>query len=394
MKISSVARKVTAIVVGVAAMAGGMSSAHAQSSIFPAGFDSKVRDRLFMRLGYIQTFTKTKSEEARDITGPVVSRQDFLNAFQNTGNAISVTCFQEYPNFTTYSEAECTKLSSYDTDPADPNSVSFFYKNAAPSIITTALDNLGIQGIGTPAGIKARAQRSVGTPAISVGYWLDDDYKWLVEAYVLAAPLKIKIYGDGVRDDGTPNGINGRHIATTKLLPPLVIASYNFGERRSVIRPYVGVGAMYAIFFDAKTTSFFDEYQGGKTTLTTKNTFGFGPFVGIQSPIGDDWHVNISVGQVALRTTSTLVTSGTQIGASSAVLRDLPAAIRQAIVDGNTYWQGDPALGYLAKASDFTDVTMDLVKRSKNQQDLGTFVREQKMKITNTIVSLSVGRSF
>lgn len=383
MKISSVARKVTAIVVGVAAMAGGMSSAHAQSSIFPAGFDSKVRDRLFMRLGYTQTFTKTKSEEARDITGPVVTRQDFLDAFA-LGNDITREC---ETGGTAYSAQDCARYDAFDWTGTE----SYFYNNSAIPILRNALDDLGLNGVGTPPGIKARAQKSVGTPTISVGYWLDDDHNWLVEAFVLAAPLSIKIYGDGYRSDGSPNGLNGKHIATTKLLPPIVVATYNFGDKRSIVRPYVGVGGMYAMFFDARTTAFFDEYQGGKTTLTTKNTFGFGPFIGLQSPINDDWHVNLSVGQVALRTTSTLVTSGTQIGQNSAVLNDLAPRLRQAIADGSTQWETTwPG----TRVNEFTDITMELVKRVKGQQDLGTFVREQKMKITNTIVSLSVGRSF
>lgn len=396
MNISSVARKATAIVVAMAAM-GAVSTAYAQNSIFPTGWDNKVRDRLFMRLGYTQTFTRTKSEDARDITGNVVTRQDFRNAF-DLGNAITVTCYHELGNPTTYTQAECDRYAAYDNQQPDqyPNDWSPFFRDYAYNIINNnALVPLGLSGIGTPPGIKAKAQKSVGTPTISLGYWLDDEQKWLLEAFVLAAPLSIKIYGDGVRDDGTPNSLNGRHIATTKLLPPFAIASYNFGDKRSVVRPYVGVGAMYAIFFDARTTSFFDEYQGGKTTLTTKNTFGFGPFVGVQSPINDDWHVNLSVGQVALKTTSTLVTNGTQIGANSAVLTDLPSLVRQAIADGNTFWTGSPDLGYLQKSANFTDVTMELVKRTKNNaSDLGTFVREQKMKITNTIVTLSVGRSF
>lgn len=382
MTISSVARTATAIVVAMAAL-GAASTSYAQNSIFPTGWDNKVRDRLFMRLGYTQTFTKTKSEEARDITGPVVTRQQFVDAF-TLGSQITVDCDAGSPNV---SQADCERFGAFDST----GTASYFYENSAKPIITDALDKLGLNGIGTPAGIKATAQKSVGTPTISLGYWLDEERKWLLEAYVLAAPLSIKIYGDGVRDDGTPNTLNGRHIATTKLLPPLVIASYNFGDKRSVVRPYVGVGGMYAIFFDGRATPFFDEYQGGKTTLTTKNTFGFGPFVGLQSPINDDWHVNLSVGQIGLKTTSTLVTSNTEIGQNSAVLNDLPADIRKAISDGNIQWE---TTWPVTRANEFTEIAMDLVKRVKGTSTQGQYIREQKMKITNTIVTLSVGRSF
>jgi hypothetical protein len=41
-----------------------------------------------------------------------------------------------------------------------------------------------------------------------------------------------------------------------------------------------------------------------------------------------------------------------------------------------------------------TTLITELVARSKGQSNLGTFVREQKMKITNTIVTVSVGYNF
>lgn len=383
MKTSNVARTSTAFMVAVAALVA-VAPSHAQNSIFPEGWDSKVRDRLFMRFGYTNAFMKTKSEEARDITGPVVTRQQLLDALA-TGNAITVACDQSIAT------EECLRYSAVDVDGTLNVTSSYYYTNSAPPILLDALNTLHSNGIGTPPGIKAKAQSSTGTPTISLGYWLDEDRKWLLEGFVLAAPLSVKIYGDGVRDDGTPNTVNGRHIATTKILPPLVIGSYNFGDRKSIVRPYVGVGAMYAIFFDARTTPFFDEYQGGKTKISTKNTFGVGPFVGLQSAINEDWHVNLSVGQIVLKSDSRLVTSGTQIGNNSQVLNDLPGPLRDAISAGNIQWASTfPG----SRDNQFTGVLMDLVKKNSNSSDLGTFVREQKMKITSTIVTLSIGRNF
>ncbi|HEX5356708.1 MAG TPA: OmpW family outer membrane protein [Aquabacterium sp.] len=383
----------TTLFIGSAHIAPAFAQAN---SIFPSGWDNNVRSRLFMRLGYTSAFTKTKSDDARDITGNVVSRQELKQAL-NTGLALQADCGSATP---TASVADCNRyVNSGDanayafagtllfggTSAADPD------LNAAPEA-DSFFGATGLNGIGAPVGIKAKAQRHVGTPTISLGYWLDDSRKWLIEAYVLAAPLNIKIYGDGVRADGvTPNTVNGQHIASTKMLPPLVIGSYNFGDAQSMIRPYVGVGAMYAIFFDGRTTGFFDEYIGGKTTLTTKNTFGFGPFVGISSPINDDWHVNLSVGQVALKATSRLVTSNTQITSQSAVLKDFSATNDQGFADfPNLNQLGEDAWS----SGDFTTRLMELVKRNRNSDNLGTYVREQKMKITNTIVTLSIGRSF
>jgi len=386
MKESSMARTASAIVVAIAAL-GSSFAAQAQiaNSIFPAGFESKVRDRLFMRLGYTMSFIKTKSEAAKDITGNVVSKEELHNAFL-LGQAISVDCDTTDPSYLT---ERCLRYND-----GNGGSNYLFMDTALVTGGTggpSNLDVLGMNGLGTPPGIKVKAQKSVGTPTVSVGYWLEDEYKWLIEAYVLAAPLTVKIYGDGVRDDGTPMVINGKHVATSKLLPPLVIGSYHFGDKRSVVRPYVGLGAMYAIFFDGRSTSYFDGYQGGKTTVTTKNTFGFGPFVGLQSNLSDDWHVNLSVGQIKLKATSRLVTSNTNIQSGSDVLADFPRLLADQIVVGEDLW-GQSRPDQIGK---FTTNLMALVREGRGgKADLGTFVREQKMKLTNTIVTLSVGRSF
>lgn len=381
-------RSAVAAVIVAAVGSLGATVVHAQAnSIFPAGWDSKIRDRMFMRIGYTSSFTKTKSEEARDVTGQVVTSAQ-LNAAFDAGRDISIAC---------------------DSDPSGPlcgrysdGALGNIWDTLARETLFNSLNAAGMTGIGTPAGIKARAQGNVGTPTVSLGYWLDDDRKWLLEGFVLAQPMTIKIYGDGVRADGvTPNTLNGKHIATTKLLPPLVIGSYNFGAQTNRFRPYVGVGVMYAVFFGAKTTAFFDTYQGGKTTISTKNTFGAGPFVGLKTDINEDWHVNLSVGQIGLKTTSRLVTSNTQINSGAAVLNDINAVGpvgSPALADvANAIRVGDELVSPLIGSGDvgLTTLVMELVKRNNNNaSDLGTYVREQKMKITNTIVTLSVGRSF
>lgn len=375
---TSFRRATTAAAVTVAAVLSAMPSAPVQAaeynSIFPAGWDNNMRSRMFMRIGYVSTFTRTKSEEARDITGFAVSRADAFNAFK-TAKQITADC-----DSGTLTGADCTRYN---------DNASGTRWDLAQSVLESAFTDTGLAGIGTPPGIKARAQKQVGTPALSLGYWLDEERKWLIEGFVLASPMSIKIYGDGVRSDGTPNSVNGKHLATTKLLPPLVIGSYNFGDRNDVVRPYVGVGAMYAVFFNGKSTDFFNDYQGGKTTVSTRNTFGAGPFVGLQSSINDDWHVNVSVGQIGLRTTSRLVTSNTVIRTGDAVISDLQPRIIEAINAGE-----DMAADIGTGLNGVTTMLTELVARNKGQANLGTYVREQKMKITNTIVNISVGRSF
>lgn len=359
------------LVAAMAIAAAPVQAQQAQNSIFPAGWDSNVRSRLFMRIGYTVALTKTKSEEARDITGPVLTRQEITDAIN-----VGIACSSGQP------PANCSSRYNDDDGGNTWSNVQF--------VLDAAFDESGETAIGTPRGIKAKAQRQIGTPTLSVGYWLDPERHWLLEGFVLAKPMSIKVEGDGVRADGTPNGVNGRHIATVKLLPPLVIGSYHFGAKENMVRPYLGLGAMYAVFFDGKTTEYFDFYQGGKSTLSTKNTFGFGPFLGLQSAIDDDWHVNLSVGRVGLRARNTIVTSNTLIGSGAPVLQDINPRLSTAIIDGEQLVIDAGKLNGVG----VTTLVSELAARNRGQANLGTYVREQKMKITNTIITLSVGRSF
>lgn len=354
-----------------------VSAQQQTNSIFPTGWDNSVRSRLFMRLGYTAAFTRTKSEDAKDITGFATSRED-INKALDLGKTITDEC-----DAGTRTGADCARYAD--------GSNGFTWDVLARAVLDDAFvaDNVG--GIGTPVGIKARAQKSAGTPTVSLGYWLDDDRKWLLEGFLLAQPISIKIYGDGKRWDGSANSINGKQIASTKLLPPIVIASYNFGDAKTwPVRPYVGVGAMYAVFFGAKTTPFFDSYVGGKTTISTKNVFGAGPFVGLQAPLNDTLHLNVSVGQIGLRATNRLVTSGTTISSGAAVLTDLSKNLAEAVANGDSLLQGDVGDNSVGG----TTLITELVARNRGQSNLGTYVREQKMKITNTILTVSMGYNF
>lgn len=354
-----------------------VSAQQQTNSIFPTGWDSSVRSRLFMRIGYTAAFTRTKSEDARDITGFATSRAE-INAALDLGKTITDEC-----DAGTRTGADCSRYAD--------GSTGVTWDLLARQVLEDAFTADGVDGIGTPAGIKARAQKNMGTPTVSLGFWLDEDRKWLLEGFVLAQPISVKIYGDGKRWDGSPNSINGKQIASTKLLPPMVIASYNFGNAKTwPVRPYVGVGAMYAVFFGAKTTPFFDSYVGGKTTISTKNVFGAGPFVGLQAPLNDTLHFNVSVGQIGLRATNRLVTSNTTITSGALVLTDLSKNLAEAVANGDVLLQGDTGNNQVGG----TTLITELVARNRGQANLGTYVREQKMKITNTIVTVSMGYNF
>ena len=321
------------------------------SPLFPSlSLTPGIRDRMFMRFGYIHANIQTKSGDARDVGLPVVRYGDIVNYAAN--------------------------------DPSLSNARRNQFITAG-NALDDAMESLGLNGLGAPPGVKARADDSAGTPAISLGYYFTDDLSWVVEAYLLAVPLKSDVYGDGVNVSGNPNGLNGHHIISTKILPPTAMLGYYFGSKQSRFRPYLGVAAMYAIFFDTEATQFLNAYQGGAspgdTSVSVKNKFGFGPAAGFKYSFGEDWHVSMNVAQVNLKTEATLTTRHTTITSASPVTRDYDPLIVGAIDVGDT----TAIMKSLAKMRD-----------GRANGDLGTYVRKQSTTLNNTLFMLSIGRSF
>jgi hypothetical protein len=222
----------------------------------------------------------------------------------------------------------------------------------------------------------------------------------VIEALVLAAPLKVKIYGDG------NNQLNGKNIINVKMLPPTAILGRYFGGAKDTFRPFLGLGGSYGIFFDVKATEALNTYQGGAssgdTTVSVKNVMGFGPFAGFKAQVDDDWHVSLNIGKLRYKTEATLVTRNTTITGASGVTKDYGVNALQGIGAGDAISptvkaNGTPA-GYTAGQSiDTTTALMCDLARAKygnTNCNHGTFVRKQSTSMDATMFMLSVGRAF
>lgn len=345
-----------------------------------------IRDRAFMRLNYVNANVKTTSGDAVDVTGPVLPAGDIAKYLGTTRiNSGTFTAGQYMFNGMT--------AANY---------------NLLASVVDTGLQRDGESvcpsaavGVGTPCGIKARSASSVRTAALSVGYYMDDELSWTIEALVLAAPLRVAVYGDG------RNGLNGKNIINLKMLPPVAMVGKYFGSAKDTFRPYLGLGGSYAIFFDAKATETLNTYQGGRspgdTTISLKNTLGFGPFAGFKAQVDDTWHVNLNVGKLRYKTNATLVTRNTTFTSESGVLKDLGVNMQEAIKTGEDNYNptvkvtGTPA-GFTAGSSVGTTTALmcDLARAKYGNTDCnhGTFVRKQATSLDATMFMLSVGRTF
>lgn len=399
MKVATMSRVGRSVLLS-AAVIGGAPAALAQTSggIFDK-VDPLLRDRVFMRLNYIHANVKTTSGDAYDVTGPVVGRND-IGTYLGNGSGYQSMFYRG-------------------SSSSGPNRISNNIYTNAQNALVLGLDGDLAQGecevtsrvgLGTPCGIRARSAATTGTPAISVGYYLDEAQSWVAEAFVLAAPLKAEVYGQG------NNQLNGKNIINVKILPPTAVLGRYFGDKNARIRPFVGFGGSYAIFFDVKGTKALDDYQGGKTSVSLKNAIGFGPFFGVKAQLDDEWHISVNIGKLSYKTEATIITNDTKITDQSQVILDYgpqtsyinTTTINNTIVPSPTssikLWvapaQGStPQVAGLPLASEVKPLTALLcdlarAKYGNNECNQGTFVRKQKTKLDNTLFMFSVGRRF
>ena len=123
----------------------------------------------------------------------------------------------------------------------------------------------------------------------------------------LAPPFKFPIYATGsVQGAGL--------IGTVKSLPATNYLQYRFFDKRSVLRPYVGLGVTYAYFFDPEGSAALSSLTnpGGKTTFRVKSKFAPSVQVGASLHLGGDYYLDASYGKTYLKTTTTLSTGQTQ----------------------------------------------------------------------------------
>jgi outer membrane protein len=83
------------------------------------------------------------------------------------------------------------------------------------------------------------------------------------------------------------NLIDGDKVAETKHLPPTVSLQYHFNPNGSV-RPYIGAGLNYTLFFSEKTSG---ALAGAELKLDP--SFGPAAQVGIDIAINADWAINV-----------------------------------------------------------------------------------------------------
>ncbi|MEO9470250.1 OmpW family outer membrane protein [Parasphingorhabdus sp.] len=134
-------------------------------------------------------------------------------------------------------------------------------------------------------------------PEIDITYMATDN----IGFELIAATTKHSASGVS----GTTGSI-GR-LASTWVLPPTLTAQYHFAPE-GAIRPYVGAGINYTIFWNEDAT---DELETavGTTLVRMSDSFGWALQAGVDIPINERMFLNLDVKYIDINTTATLTTT-------------------------------------------------------------------------------------
>ena len=118
---------------------------------------------------------------------------------------------------------------------------------------------------------------------------------------LIAATTKHNVSGTS----GTTGGIG--NLASTWVLPPTLTMQYHFAPEGKV-RPYVGAGVNYTVFYSEKATPGLVGAVG-PTTVSMTDSFGWAAQAGVDVDIGENVFLNLDVKYIDIDTTATLSTT-------------------------------------------------------------------------------------
>jgi len=136
------------------------------------------------------------------------------------------------------------------------------------------------------------------------------DSNWAIEL-LAATPFTHDVT---IHDPKGTLGVDGAKLAEVSHLPPTLSALYYF-DTGTALKPYVGAGLNYTIFFD-------EEFEAAPKSLGLSNleldgSFGYSVQVGADYEIDKNWSVNVSARYIDINTDVTFDVGGDPIGSSS-----------------------------------------------------------------------------
>ena len=139
-------------------------------------------------------------------------------------------------------------------------------------------------------------------PEVDITYMATDN----IGFELIAATTKHKVSGR----TGTTGSIG--KLASTWVLPPTLTAQYHFNPDGKM-RPYVGVGVNYSLFYSEKASDGL-EAAVGSTDVDLDSSFGLAAQVGVDFDLSDKIFLNLDAKYIDIDTDARLATTaaGTQ----------------------------------------------------------------------------------
>lgn len=148
------------------------------------------------------------------------------------------------------------------------------------------------------AGATVNVDNAI-TPEVDFTYMATDN----IGFELIAATAKHHAKGAGILD-GAGNLVN------TWVLPPTLTAQWHFAPEAKV-RPYIGAGINYTMFYNEKATSTLDGALGGDTKAKLKNDWGWAVQAGVDIDLTEKFFLNLDVKYIDINTKATLTTGST-----------------------------------------------------------------------------------
>jgi len=131
------------------------------------------------------------------------------------------------------------------------------------------------------------------------------DLTYMLTKHVGAELILATTKHDASGKTGTTGSIG--KLASTWVLPPTLTLQYHFAPD-GPIRPYVGAGVNYTIFYSEKASSGL-EAAVGKTDVHMSSSFGYALQAGFDVPLSERTFLNFDVKYIDMDTNSRLATT-------------------------------------------------------------------------------------
>jgi outer membrane protein len=150
-----------------------------------------------------------------------------------------------------------------------------------------------------------------GVPGSAVGVgnsvMPEIDFTYMATSNI-GAELILATTKHSLTGEGSIAGVG--EIGSSWVLPPTLTLQYHANSQGHV-RPYVGAGINYTIFYSSKSTSALDAALGGASQVKLDDSFGYALQTGVDIDLSPKVFANLDLKYIEMRTTAHVTTGAT-----------------------------------------------------------------------------------